>query len=77
MFTFLEQYKDYRNIPIIIFGNKNNNKTEFEIEEMLKKINLPAEIYPYILKGNILTGEGINELLDHTYNIEFKEEKFK
>ncbi len=77
MFTFLEQYKDYRNIPIIIFGNKINNKTEFENEEMFKKINLPAEIYPYILKGNILTGEGINELLDHTYNIEFKEEKFK
>ncbi len=74
----LEQHKDYRNIPIIIFGNKNNNKTEFEIEEMLKKINLPAEICPYIIKGNILTGEGINELLDYIYNnIEFKEEKIE
>ena len=34
---FLEQHKDYRNTPIIIFWNKINNKTEFEIEEMLKK----------------------------------------
>ncbi len=45
---------------------------------MLKKINLAAEIYPFILKGNIYKGEGINELLDYIYNnIEFKEEKIK
>ena len=45
---------------------------------MLKKIYLPVEIYQYILKGNILKGEGINELLDYIYNnIEFKEEKIK
>ena len=74
----IEQHKNYRNIPIIIFGNKNNNKTEFEIEEMLKQINLPGEISPYILKGNIVNGEGINELLDYIYNnIEFKEKKIE
>ena len=72
----IEQHKNYRNIPIIIFGNKINDKIEFEIEEMLKQINLPGEISPYILKGNIVNGEGINELLDYIYNnIEFKEQE--
>ena len=74
----LDQHKNYRNIPIIIFGNKVNDKIEFEIEEMLQKINLPPEIFPHILKGNIFTGEVINELLDYIYNnMEFYEEEIK
>ena len=72
----IKQHKDYRNIPIIIFGNKFNDKIEFEPEEMLKKSNLPPEICPHILKGNAVTGEGLPELLDYIYNnIEFKEEE--
>ena len=65
------------NIPIIIFGNKFNDKAEFEPEEMLKKINFPPEITPpHILKGNVKTGEGLSDLLDYIYNnIEFSEEK--
>ena len=72
----IKQHKDYRNIPIIIFGNKFNDKIEFEPEEMLKIINLPPEICPHILKGNVVTGEGLPELLDYIYNnMEFKEEE--
>ena len=72
----LDHHKNYRNIPIIIFGNKFNDKTEFEPEEMLEKVNFPPEISPYILKGNVKTGEGLSELLDYLYNnIEFNEEK--
>ena len=74
--VLLDSSNNYRNIPIIIFGNKFNNKTEFEPEEMLKKINIPPEISPHILKGNLKTGEGLSELLDYIYNyIEFNEEK--
>ena len=74
----IEQHKNYNNIPIIIFGNKFNDKIEFEPEEMLQKSNLPPEISPYILKGNIITGEGISELLEYIYNnIEFKEEQYE
>ena len=57
----LEQHKDFRNIPIIIYGNQINDKTEFDIEEILQKINFPAEISPHILKGNILKEEARNE----------------
>ena len=75
--VMLEQHKNYMNIPIIIFGNKFNDKIEFEPEEILKKINFPPEIaLPHILKGNIKTGEGLSDLLDYLYNnIEFNEEK--
>ena len=72
----LKQYKDFRNIPIIIFGNIFNDKVEFEPEEFLQKINLPPEISPHIIKGNIIKGEGFPELLNYIYNnIEFKEEE--
>ena len=75
--SMLDQLKNYMNIPIIIFGNKFNDKAEFEPEEMLKKINFPPEITPpHILKGNVKTGEGLSDLLDYIYNnIEFSEEK--
>ena len=70
----LEQKKEYGNIQIIIFGNKFNDKIEFEPEELLSKSNLPPEISPYIIKGNITKNEGLEELLDYIYNnIEFKE----
>ena len=72
----LDHHKNFRNIPFIIFGNKFNDKIEFEPEEMLEKINFPPEISPYILKGSVKTGDGLSELLDYIYNnIEFKEEK--
>ena len=72
----LNQHKDFRNIPIIIFENIFNDKEEFEPEEMLQKSNLPPEISPHIIKGNILKGEGLSELLDYIYNtIEFKVEE--
>ena len=71
----LDQHKDHRNIPIIIFNNKKNDKKEFEFEEILKKVNMPPEISPQILEGNVLSGEGLPELLEYIYNnIEFKEE---
>ena len=75
--SMLDQLKNYMNIPIIIFGNKFNDKAEFEPEEMLKKINFPPEMTPpHILKGNVKTGEGLSDLLDYIYNnIEFSEEK--
>ena len=74
----LKQHQDFRNIPIIIFGNKINDKIEFEPEEMLNSINLPPEISPYVLKGNAVTREGLPELLDYICdNIEFKEEEIK
>ena len=75
--VMLEQHKDYMNTPIIIFGNKFNDKTEFEPEEILKKINFPPEIAPpHIIKGNVKTKEGLSDLLDYIYNnIEFCEEK--
>ena len=72
----LDIHKDYRNVPILFFCNKFNNKEEFELEEMLSKINMPPEISPNILKGNVLTGEGLQELLEYIYNnITFEEEK--
>lgn len=56
---------------MIIFGNKINNIIQFEIEELLQKTEIPAEVSPYIFKGNALTGEGLTELLDYIYdNIE-------
>ena len=70
-----ELNKEHGNIPIIIFGNKFNDKLEFEPEEMLKNSNLSPEISSYILKGNVATGEGISQLLEYIYNnIKFKEE---
>ena len=77
--SMLDQLKNYMNIPIIIFGNKFNDKAEFEPEEMLKKINFPPEMTPpHILKGNIKTEEGLSDLLDYIYNnIEFNEEEKK
>ena len=70
----LEYRKEYGNIPIIIFGNKFDDKIEFEPEELLSKSNLPPEISPYIIKGNITKKEGLEELLEHIYNnIEFEE----
>lgn len=70
----LEYRKEYGNIPIIIFGNKFDDKIEFEPEELLSKSNLPPEISPYIIKGNITKKEGLEELLEYIYdNIEFEE----
>lgn len=72
----LDKHKEYRNIPILLFCNKFNNKEEFEPEELFKKVNMPPEITPNILKGNVLTGEGLNELLEYIYNnIVFEEEE--
>ena len=74
----LDQHKDRRNIPILIFNNKKNDKKEFESEEIFKKVNMPPEITPQILEGNVLSGEGLPELLEYIYNnIEFKEEIIK
>ena len=64
----LVQIKDHNNIPIIIFGNKFNDKIDFEPEEILQKSKLPPEISPFIIKGNITKKEGIDELLDYIYN---------
>ena len=50
----LDQHKDHRNIPIIIFNNKKNDKKEFEFEEILKKVKMPQEISHQILEGNDL-----------------------
>ena len=76
--VLLDQHKDHRNLPIIIFNNKKNDKKEFESEEILKKVNMPPEISPQILEGNVLSGEGLPELLEYIYNnIEFKEEIIK
>ena len=72
----LDQIKDHNNIPIIIFGNKFNDKIDFEPEEMLQKSKLPPEISPFIIKGNIFKKEGISELLDYIYNnIEFTKDE--
>lgn len=69
----LDCLKTFGKVPIIIFGNKFNDKAEFEPEEILK--NLPQEISPLILKGNANTGEGLSELLDCVYNnVEFADE---
>jgi GTPase SAR1 family protein len=72
----LEQNKNNSNTPIIIFGNKFNDKIEFEPEELIEKINFPPEIAPFIIKGNVKSGEGLTDILDYIYNnIEFEEEK--
>ena len=65
----LEINKKHGNVPIIIFGNKFNDKLEFKPEEMLKNSNLSPEISSYILKGNVTTGEGISQLLEYIYII--------
>ena len=70
----LDFHKEYRNIPILIFGNKFNGLKEFEPEELLQKVELPPVLSPYILTGNILTGEGLTDLLEYIYeNMEFTE----
>ena len=72
----LEQHENNRNIPIIIFGNKFNDITEFEPEELLQISKIPPEISPYIIKGNVVAGEGLQEFLDYIYNnMEFNEKK--
>ena len=74
----LDQIKDHNNIPIIIFGNIFDNKIEFEPEEILQKSKLPPEISPFIIKGNIISVEGIDELLEYIYNnMEFTKEEPK
>ena len=74
----LDQIKEHNNIPILIFCNKFNDKTEFESEEILQKSKLPPEISPFIIKGNIKNVEGIDELLEYIYNnMEFTEEEPK
>ena len=73
---FIKQYKDNTNIPIVLFGNIFNDKIEKEFEEIIPQLNLPPEISPHVIKGNILKKEGISELLDYIYdNIEFIEGK--
>ena len=76
-FNFLLlQHENYRSIPIIIFGNKYNDITEFEPEELLQISKIPPEISPYIIKGNVVAGEGLQEFLDYIYNnMEFNEKK--
>ena len=72
----LDIHKNYKNIPIIIFCNKFNGKEEFEPEEFLSKVNIPPEVSSTIIKGNVIDGEGRNELLEYIYNnIQFEEEK--
>ena len=72
--VLLEQKKEYGNIPIIIYGNKFDDKIEFEPEELLLKSNLSPDISPHIIKGNIKKKEGLDELLEYIYdNIEFEE----
>ena len=74
----LDQIKEHNNIPILIFCNKFNDKTEFEPEEILQKSKLPPEISPFIIKGNITNIEGIDDLLEYIYNnIEFTKEEPK
>ena len=76
--VMLDQSKNNRNTPIIIFGNKFNDKIEFEPEEILEKVNFPPEISPIIIKGNVKSGEGLTDILDYIYNnIEFDEEKIE
>ena len=57
--TMLDQHKNYMNKPIIIFGNKFNDKAEFEPEEMLKKINFPPEITPPHIKRKCKNWGGV------------------
>jgi len=74
----LEQIKDFNNIPIIILGNIFENKIEFEPEEILQNSKLPPEISPFIIKGNIIKKEAIDELLEYIYNnMEFTKEETK
>ena len=74
----LDQIKDFNNIPIIILGNIFENKIEFEPEEILQNSKLPPEISPFIIKGNIIKKEAIDELLEYIYNnMEFTEEEPK
>ena len=76
--VMLDQNKNHRDAPIIIFGNKFNDKIEFEPEEILEKVNFPPEISPIIIKGNVKSGEGLTDILDYIYNnIEFDEEKIE
>ena len=76
--VLLDQIKVYKNIPIIIFGNKFNNIIQFAPVELLQKAEIPPEVCPYIIEGNVLTGEGLTELLDYIYdNIEFSEKEVK
>ena len=63
--VLLDQIKVYKNIPIIIFGNKFNNIIQFAPVELLQKAEIPPEVCPYIIEGNVLTGEGLTELLDY------------
>ena len=72
----LNQHKDYINIPIIIFGNKFNGIKTFEPNEILQKTELSPVLSPYIIEGNVLTGEGLDNLLEYIYNnIEFTEKE--
>ena len=72
----LNQHKDYINIPIIIFGNKFNGIKTFEPNEILQKTELSPVLSPYIIEGNVLTGEGLDDLLEYIYNnIEFTEKE--
>ena len=49
---------------------------EFETVKLLRKLEIPFELFPHILKGNVLTGEGLNDLLEYIYeNKEFTENK--
>lgn len=74
----LDQIKDFNNIPIIILGNIFENKIEFEPEEILQNSKLPPEISPFIIKGNIIKKEAIDELLEYIYNnMEFTKEETK
>ena len=74
----LKKHKDQRHIPILLLGNKFKDQIEFEPEEILQKVNFPPEISPTIMKCNVKTGEGLQELLDYIYdNMEFIEEEIK
>ena len=67
-----------KNIPIIIFGNKFNDKKEFDPQEILSKSNIPPEIQTKTFIGNPLSGEGLSDFLEYIYNImEFRKEETK
>ena len=68
----------YKNIPIVIFGNKFNGKKEFEPINFLEKVELSPAFSPFIIEGNVSTGEGFTDLLEYIYNnIEFQEKEEK
>lgn len=75
LLNMLEE-EGFKHIPVVIFGNKFKEEEEFSIEEIINKSNIALDVSPSVIKGNILKGEGISELLDYFYyNLEYEEIK--